>query len=213
MFVFLCVIGLKYWAFSSFLVISCYRLSVFNVSENQIIWLYILVKTCSQINSINGHFPAEIFVIIHLIILSSFTVNDNCFGFLVNKLREFLQQPYTSPALDMITYTSNFHQKPLKKNPANVKHLVANLILFILALGCVCIQAKNQLHLIRIMENTAQNYHVQGISAFLPRVLFLIVFFKFADPDNSTQKIQQDDHVINFQKENFIQKDLLLHLI
>lgn len=40
------------------------------------------------------------------------------------------------------------------------------------------------------MEYTDWNYHVHGISAFLPGILFLIVFFKFADPDNSTEKIQ-----------------------
>lgn len=55
---------------------------------------------------------------------------DNCFGFLVNKLREFLQKPYTSPTLDITIHTSNFHQKSLKKFLTDVKHLVANLILF-----------------------------------------------------------------------------------
>ena len=59
----------------------------------------------------------------YLIILSSFTVN-NSFDFLVNKLREFLQQPYTFPELDT-TYTSNFHEKFLKIFPTGVKRLVA----------------------------------------------------------------------------------------
>jgi len=42
------------------------------------------------------------------------------------------------------------------------------------------------------MEYTDWNNRVQGISAFLPGILFinLIVFFKFADPDNSVEKIQ-----------------------
>ena len=55
---------------------------------------------------------------------------DSCFGFLVNKLREFLQQPYTSPALDIASCTTNFHQKSLKKFPTEVKYLVTSLIIF-----------------------------------------------------------------------------------